>query len=220
MTKICSASEAVTKIHDGMKIMIGGFMGVGGPDMLINEVLTQNIKDITLIANDTSIPGTGIGKLISNRQISKLIASHIGLNPETGQQMNAGEIEVELVPQGTLAEAIRAGGAGLGGFLTPTGIGTVVAEGKQIITLDGRRYLLEKPLKADVALIKAYKSDKAGNLIFRRTARNFNPIMATAADLVIVETENLVDVGQLAPDEVMLPGIFVDLIVVGGNEDE
>lgn len=220
MSKILSPNEAAIKVPDGASVMIGGFMGVGGPDALIEALVEKKVSDLTLIANDTAIPHSGIGLLIDNRQIKKVIASHVGLNPETGRQMNAGETEVKLVPQGTLAEAIRAGGAGLGGFLTPTGIGTVVEEGKEKITVDGKEYLLEKPLRADIALIKAYKSDTFGNLVFRRAAQNFNPLMATACDLVIVEAEEIVEVGQLDPDEVMLPSIFVDFIVKGGKDSD
>ncbi|MPN04262.1 Acetate CoA-transferase subunit alpha [bioreactor metagenome] len=168
-------------------------------------------------ANDTAFPDIGIGKLIVNKQVKKLIASHIGTNKETGNQMNAGELEVELVPQGTLAERIRAAGAGLGGILTPTGLGTVVAEGKTIIEVDGKEYLLEKPLKADVALIVGAKVDKKGNIRYRKATRNFNPLMAAAAELVIVEADEIVEVGGIDPDDVMTPGLFVDY-VVGGNK--
>nr|WP_279388488.1 3-oxoacid CoA-transferase subunit A [Anaerospora hongkongensis] len=172
-------------------------------------------KQLTVIANDTAFPDKGIGKLVVDGRLKKVIVSHIGTNPETGRQMNTGKIEVELVPQGTLAERVRAGGAGLGGILTPTGIGTMVAEGKEVITVDGKEFLLEKPLRADVALIKAYQADTAGNLLFRRSARNFNPLMAMAAKVVIVEAENIVEAGQIDPDQVMTPGIFVDWIVQG-----
>ena len=177
-----------------------------------------DVKDITLIANDTAFVGSGVGPLVVNKKCKKVITSHIGTNPETGRQMIAGELDVELVPQGTLAERVRAGGSGLGGILTPTGVGTVVEEGKEKITVDGREYLLEKPLRADVALLKAYKADKAGNLVYHRSARNFNPIMAMAADTVIVEVEHIVEVGEIDPDEVMTPGILIDKIIVqGGN---
>ncbi len=156
---------------------------------LCHAILDSNVKDLTLIANDTAFIETGVGPLIMNRRVKKVIASHIGTNPETGRQMIAGELDVELVPQGTLAERVRAGGSGLGGVLTPTGVGTVVEEGKEKLTVDGREYLLEKPLRADVALLKAYKADKAGNLVYHRSARNFNPLMALAADTVIVQVE-------------------------------
>ena len=197
-----------------MSIMAGGFMGVGTPEKLVSALLDSNIKDITLIANDTAFVETGVGPLVANNRVKKVITSHIGTNPETGRKMIAGEIEVDLVPQGTLAERVRAGGSGLGGILTPTGVGTVVEEGKEKITVDGRDYLLEKPLRADVALLKAYKADKAGNLVFHQSARNFNPIMALAADLVIVQVESIVEVGEIDPNDVVTPGILVDKILV------
>ena len=187
MNKIVSMEEIISFFKDGMTIMAGGFMGVGTPQELVTAMLDANVKDLTLIANDTAFTDSGVGPLIVNRRVKKVIASHIGTNPETGRQMIAGELDVELIPQGTLAERVRAGGSGLGGILTPTGVGTVVEEGKEKITVDGRVYLLEKPLRAEVALLKAYKADKAGNLIYNRSARNFNPIMALAADTVIVQ---------------------------------
>lgn len=216
MNKLISIEEAVNMIQDGMTIMVGGFLGCRNPYVLVDALVAKGVKDITLIANDTSFPEIGIGKLIVNKQVKKLIASHIGTNKETGNQMNSGELEVELVPQGTLAERIRAAGAGLGGILTPTGLGTVVAEGKDIITVDGREYLLEKPLKADIALIVGAKVDKKGNVRYKKATRNFNPLMATAADIVIVEADEIVEVGEIDPDDVMTPGIFVNYIV-GGN---
>lgn len=218
MNKVISMDEAVSMIRDGMTIMIGGFMGCRNPFRIIDVLVEKGIKDITIIANDTAVPGYGIGKLIVNKQVKKVIASHIGTNKETGNQMNSGELQVELVPQGTLAERIRAAGAGLGGVLTPTGIGTVVAEGKTIVEVDGKEYLLEKPLKADVTLISGAIVDKKGNIRYKKAARNFSPIMATAADLVIVEADQIVEVGEINPDDVMTPGIFVDYIVQGGNE--
>ncbi|MFK9092197.1 acetate CoA-transferase subunit alpha [Bacillus salipaludis] len=212
-----SMEEVSSLFSDGMTIMAGGFMGVGTPQALVNAMLEADVKDITLIANDTAFIETGVGPLIVNKRVKKVIASHIGTNPETGRQMIAGEMEVELVPQGTLAERVRAGGAGLGGVLTPTGVGTVVEEGKEKITVDGREYLLEKPLRAEVALLKAFKADKAGNLIYHRSARNFNPLMALAADTVIVQVEQIVEIGEIDPDEVMTPGILVDKIFVKGG---
>jgi len=217
VNKIISMEEVSSIFTDGMTIMAGGFMGVGTPQELVTAMLEANVKDITLIVNDTAFAETGVGPLIVNKRVKKVIASHIGTNPETGRQMIAGEMEVELVPQGTLAERVRAGGSGLGGVLTPTGVGTIVEEGKEKITVDGREYLLEKPLRAEVALLKAYKADKAGNLIFHRSARNFNPLMALAADTVIVQVEQLVEVGEIDPDEVMTPGILVDKIYVQGG---
>jgi acetate CoA/acetoacetate CoA-transferase alpha subunit len=217
VNKIVTMEEVSSIFKDGMTIMAGGFMGVGTPQELVSAMLEANVKDITLIANDTGFIETGVGPLIVNKRVKKVIASHIGTNPETGKQMIAGELEVELVPQGTLAERVRAGGSGLGGVLTPTGVGTVVEEGKEKITVDGRVYLLEKPLRAEVALLKAYKADKAGNLIYNRSARNFNPIMALAVDTVIVQVEEIVEIGEIDPDEVMTPGILIDKIFVQGG---
>lgn len=217
MNKIISIEEISYILTDGMTIMAGGFMGVGTPQELVTALLEADVKDLTLIANDTAFVETGVGPLIVNKRVKKVIASHIGTNPETGKQMIAGELDVELVPQGTLAERVRAGGSGLGGVLTPTGVGTVVEEGKEKIIVDGREYLLEKPLRAEVALLKAFKADKAGNLIYHRSARNFNPLMALAADLVIVQVEQIVEVGEIDPDEVMTPGILVDKIFVQGG---
>ena len=217
MNKIISLEEVSSIFRNGMTIMAGGFMGVGTPQELVAAMLEANVKDITLIANDTAFVDAGIGPLIVNKRVKKVIASHIGTNPETGRQMISGEMEVELVPQGTLAERVRAGGSGLGGVLTPTGVGTIVEEGKEKITVDGREYLLEKPLRAEVALLKAYKADKAGNLIYHRSARNFNPLMALAADLVIVQVEQIVEIGEIDPDDVMTPGILVDKIFVQGG---
>jgi acetate CoA/acetoacetate CoA-transferase alpha subunit len=218
MNKLISIDEAVGMIKDGMTIMVGGFLGVKNPFRIVDAIIEKGVKDITLIANDTSFPEVGIGKLIVNRQVKKVIASHIGTNKETGNQMNSGELEVELVPQGTLAERIRAAGAGLGGVLTPTGLGTIVADGKQIVEVDGKQYLLEKPLRADVALLVGAKVDKKGNIRYAKSTRNFNPIIATAADLVIVEADEIVEVGEIDPDDVMTPGIFVNYVVGGGNE--
>lgn len=216
--KLISLEQAADMIQDGMTIMVGGFLGCKNPYVIVDALVAKGVKDLTLIANDTSFPEIGIGKLIVNKQVKKLIASHIGTNKETGNQMNSGEMEVELVPQGTLAERIRAAGAGLGGILTPTGLGTIVAEGKDIITIDGKEYLLEKPIKADIALIVGAKVDKKGNVRYAKATRNFNPLMATAADIVIVEADQVVEVGEIDPDDVMTPGIFVDYIVnVGGN---
>lgn len=199
--------------EDGMTIMVGGFLAVGTPERLVNAIVDRGIKNITLIANDTALPDKGVGQLIVKRQVKKVVASHIGTNPETGKQMIAKALEVELVPQGTLAERIRCGGSGLGGVLTPTGVGTIVEKNKQKICVDGKAYLLEKPLRADVALIKAQKADRAGNIMYDKSARNFNPIMAMAADIVIAEVDELVEVGEIAPDEVMTAGVLVDKIV-------
>ncbi|ALC88569.1 hypothetical protein AM500_01245 [Bacillus sp. FJAT-18017] len=218
MSKVITTEEIPALFKDNMTIMAGGFMGVGTPERLVAGILESGVKDLTLICNDTAFVETGVGPLVVNKRFRKIIASHIGTNPETGRQMIAGETEVELVPQGTLAERVRAGGAGLGGVLTPTGVGTVVEEGKQKLAVDGREYLLETPLRADVAILKAYKADKAGNLVYHRSARNFNPLMALAADLVIVQVEKLVEIGEIDPDEVVTPGILVDKILVSGRE--
>ena len=215
LRKIVTHEEAIARIADGQTLMIGGFLGTGTPESLVDGLVEKKIKDLTIIANDTAFIDKGVGKLVVNKQVKKAIVSHIGTNPETGRQMNAGEMEVILVPQGTLAERIRCAGAGLGGVLTPTGVGTVVEQGKEKKEIDGKTYLLELPLKADIALIKAAKADTMGNLVYRRAARNFNPLMAMAADFVIVEAEEIVEVGGLDPDEIMTPGIFVDLIIKG-----
>ncbi|MDO9591712.1 MAG: acetate CoA-transferase subunit alpha [Erysipelotrichaceae bacterium] len=217
MKKIISADEAASKIKDGMTIMIGGFLGCGTPERMIDKLVEMGVRDLTLIANDTSFPERGIGKLIVSKQIKKAIVSHVGTNKETGRQMTDGETEVVLVPQGTLAEQVRAGGVGLGGILTPTGVGTVVEEGKQKLTIDGREYLLELPLRADVAILYGSKVDKRGNIYYNGTTRNFNPLMALAADLVIVEATELVEVGEIGPNEVMTPSVLVHYIV-GGDQ--
>ncbi len=215
MNKLISIEEAVNHIKDGMTVMIGGFLGVGTPNKIIDALLESDLKDLTIIGNDTAMPDVGVGKLIVSKKVKKVIATHIGTNKETGRQMNEGETEVVLVPQGTLAEQIRAAGAGLGGILTPTGVGTIVEEGKQKIEVDGKEYILELPIKADVALVLGNKVDKKGNIYYNKSARNFNPIMATAADTVIVEAEELVEVGDIDPNDVMTPHIFVDYIVGG-----
>lgn len=207
-------ADVIPYFHDGMTIMFGGFMGVGTPPLLIEALLESGAKDLTIIGNDTAFVDTGVGPLISRGRVKKVIASHIGTNPETGRRMIAGEMQVELVPQGTLIERIRCGGAGLGGFLTPTGVGTVVEEGKQKIVQNGIEYLLELPLRADLALIHAYIADSVGNLTYQLTARNFNPIIALAADLVIAQTDQMVDVGCIQPDQVVTPGALIDYVVV------
>ena len=213
-SKAASVEEALTHIRSGQTIMLSGFTNVGSPNKFIVKMAEAGITDIDLISNDAGNDHTaGIGTLICQHRVRRLTASHVGLNPKVAEQMNAGTLEVVLVPQGTLAERIRCGGTGLGGVLTPTGIGTVVAEGKQVIQVDGRDYLLEKPLHAEVAVVKAWKADTSGNLVYRRAGRNFNPLMAMAADFVIAEVEELVEVGQLDPDEVMMPGVCVDLVV-------
>jgi acetate CoA/acetoacetate CoA-transferase alpha subunit len=211
--KSIALQDAVAMIRDGASIMIGGFMAVGTSERLIDELVRQGKRNLTVIANDTAMPGRGIGKLISAGLISRVIASHIGLNPETQQQMIAGKIAVDLVPQGTLIERIRAGGFGLGGILTPTGVGTVVEEGKRRIEVDGKDYLLETALRADFALVHAFLADYLGNLSYALTARNFNPVIAMAADTVIVTAEHIVPVGVIAPDHVVTPAPVVDYLV-------
>jgi acetate CoA/acetoacetate CoA-transferase alpha subunit len=208
-----SVQAAVELIPDGASVMVGGFMGVGTPERLVDELVRQKKRDLTIIANDNALPGTGIGKLVSAGVMRKTIASHIGLNPETQKKMLAGTLEVELVPQGTLIERIRAAGYGLGGVLTPTGVGTVVEEGKQRIELDGKPYLLETALRADFALVQAMLADYLGNLSYALTARNFNPVIAMAAGTVIVDAEHIVPVGVISPDHVVTPGPVVDYLI-------
>jgi acetate CoA/acetoacetate CoA-transferase alpha subunit len=204
-------------IPDGAVLMIGGFLGVGTPTRIIDELVRQGRKNLTVISNDTAFPGVGIGKLIEANAIKKLIATHIGTNPETGRKMIAKEIEVELCPQGSLAERIRAGGYGLGGVLTPTGLGTTVAEGKRVIEIDGKQFLLEMPIKADFALIAAHRSDYRGNLEYSLTARNFNEVMAMSAKVVIAEPEHIVPVGVIPPDMVRTPFVCVNYIIARSN---
>ncbi|MDL2228104.1 3-oxoacid CoA-transferase subunit A, partial [Odoribacter sp. OttesenSCG-928-L07] len=196
-----------------MTIMYGGFLACGSAHKIIDAIAKSGVKDLTIIGNDTAFVDKGIGILVTNKQVKKVITSHIGTNPNTIDQMNNKEIEVELCPQGSLIERIRAAGAGLGGVLTPTGLGTIVAEGKEIINVDGKDFLLEKPLKADIAIVFASKGDKSGNLCYRGTTQNFNPIIATAADVVIAEVEELVETGDIDPENVRTQGIFVDYLV-------
>jgi acetate CoA/acetoacetate CoA-transferase alpha subunit len=208
-----SLEQSVAMIPDGASLMIGGFMGVGTPERVIDEIVRQNRRDLTVVANDTAAPGRGIGKLVTAKLVRKAVVSHIGLNPETQRQMMAGDLEVELVPQGTLIERIRAGGYGLGGILTQTGIGTPVENGKQRIEVNGNTYLLEVALRADFALIQAFLADYLGNLSYALTARNFNPVIAMSADTVIANADNIVPVGVLAPDHVVTPAPIVDYVV-------
>ena len=211
--KTLSLHDAVAMIPDGARLMIGGFMGGGTPELVVDELVRQHKRDLTVIANDNAMPGVGIGKLVSAGLVRKTIVSHIGLNPETQTKMLAGEMEVELVPQGTLIERIRAAGFGLGGILTPTGVGTVVEDGKQRIEVDGKPFLLETALRADFALVQSFLADYLGNLQYALTARNFNPVIAMAADTVIVEAENIVPVGVIPPDQVMTPAPIVDYLI-------
>lgn len=202
-------------VKEGMTIMVGGFLANGTPEDIVDALVEKNVKNLTLICNDTGFPDKGVGKMVVNKQFKKMIASHVGTNPETANQMNSGETEVVLTPQGTLAEKVRCGGNGLGGFYTPTGIGTEAAEGKETRIINDKEYVFETPLRADVALLKASVVDKKGNMVFNKTMKNFNPIMATAADLVIVQADKVVEVGEINPEHVMCSGIFVDYIVGG-----
>ena len=211
--KIISISDAGKLVKSNSSVMIGGFLRCGTPAKIIDELVKNKTSDLTLIANDTCIPDSGRGKLIVNKLVKKVIATHIGTNPETGKQMHNKEIEVELVPMGTLIERIRAAGAGLGGVLTPTGVGTIVEEGKQTFDIDGKKFIYEKPLKADFAIIYANKVDKFGNAFLEGTTRNFNTVMATAADTVIVEAQELSD-EPLDPNYVTIPGVFIDYIAI------
>lgn len=214
MAAITDAAAAVRQIKNGATVMIGGFMAVGTPETLVDALIEQGTTDLTVICNDTGFVDVGVGKLVVNHRISQLIASHIGTNPETGRQMNSGEIKkVVLMPQGTLAERIRAAGYGLGGVLTPTGLGTVVEEGKQVVEVEGNPYLLELPIKADFALLHAKTADKAGNLMYHGTMQNFNPIMAMAAKTVIAEVDTILEDGYLDPDHIHTPGILVNYLV-------
>ncbi len=214
--KAVSAEEAVAMIPNGATVMIGGFMGVGTPERLLDELVRQRKSGLSIIANDAAVPGRGIGKLVDAALVSAITASHIGLNPKVQQEMMAGKIAVSLVPQGTLIERIRAGGSGLGGVLTPTGVGTVVEEGKRKIEIDGKTFLLETALRSQFALVHAFLADYLGNLSYALTARNFNPVIAMAADTVIVTAENIVPVGVIAPDHVMTPAPLVDYLITNG----
>jgi acetate CoA/acetoacetate CoA-transferase alpha subunit len=211
--KTISLHDAVALIPEGATLMVGGFLDVGSPERVIDELVRQGKRNLTVIANDTAMPGVGIGKLVTAGLLRKVIVSHIGLNPETQQQMLSGKLEVELVPQGTLVERIRSGGYGLGGVLTPTGLGTVVEKDKRKIEVNGKQYLLETALRADFALVHAFVADYTGNLTYALTARNFNPVMAMAADTVIVTADHVVPVGVIAPDHVATPAPVVDYIV-------
>lgn len=215
--KIISLEEALTYIQDGKRIMIGGFAGTGNPMKIINAMVEKGVKDLTLIANDTGNDDTDLGRVTINKLVKKVIASHIGTNRETVRQFTAGEIDVEFSPQGTLVERIRAAGFGLGGVLTPTGVGTEMEIGKEKIEIDGKQYLLEKPLRADVAIVKVKRADKMGNVEFYGTNVAHSEMMLTAADITIVQADEIVEIGDIAPEDVTMPGIFVDYIVDGGN---
>lgn len=213
MPKTITAEQAAEMIRDGMTIMFGGFLANGTAEKVVEAIEKRGVKDLTIIANDTAYPDKGVGRLLTNGQVKKFIVSYVGATPLAVELMNAGKLEVEFVPQGTLAERVRAGGTGLGGFLTPTGVGTEIAQGKQHMTIDGREYLLELPLRADVAVIGASEADEAGNLIYRGTSGNFNPLMAMAADMVIAEPKKIVPTGEILPEAVHTPGILVDYLV-------
>lgn len=220
MPKFVSLQEAADLVKDGMTVAIGGFLGCGNPHHVIDALVEKGVKDLTIIANDSPAAGYGLAKLIDNHQVKRLIASHVGLNPNVATQMNDGSMEVWLIPQGSLAEMIRAGGGGLGGVITPTGLGTLVEESPLVhskITIDGREYLVMKPVHADVALISGYKVDKAGNVWYKGTSRNYSTVVATDADVVICEADNVVEIGEIEPENVMTQGIFVDYIVDGGK---
>lgn len=220
MNKVGTLEQAMRYVRDGSVIMIGGFGLCGNPENLIRALRDHGARDLTIVSNNAGVDQHGIGILINAGQVRKMISTYIGENKILEQKVISGEIQVELNPQGTFAERIRAGGAGIAAFYTPTGVGTLVAEGKETRVFDGRTYVLERARRADVAFIKAYKGDPMGNLVYRKTARNFNPIMATAADVVIAEVEELVEVGQLDPDTVVTPGIFVDLVIKGEHYEK
>src|SRR6185295_19229963 len=215
-----SAAEAVAMIEDGATIMMGGFGLCGIPENLIAALRARGTRDLTIISNNAGVDGFGIGILLEARQVRKMISTYVGENREFERQFLSGELEVELVPQGTFAERIRAGGAGIGGFFTPTGYGTLVADGKETRTIEGKPYVFERPLHADFAFVKAWKGDTAGNLIYHRTSRNFNPMMATAARVIIAEVEHLVEPGAIDPEQVVTPGIFVRHIFQGAKYEK
>jgi 3-oxoacid CoA-transferase subunit A len=218
--RVANAEVAVEKVFDGAVIMAGGFGTCGVPENLIAAVLRKGTKNLTCISNNAGTPTAGLGLLLKNRQIKKMIASYVGENSLFEQQILKGEVEIELNPQGTMAERIRAAGAGIPAFFTPTGVGTVIADGKEVREFDGRKYVMERWLRADFAFVKAWKGDRWGNLIYRKTARNFNPMMATAADYVIAEVEEIVELGALPPENVHTPGVFVNAIFQGRNYEK
>ena len=212
---LASAVEGAAMVPDGATLMVGGFGVCGLPENLIKALHERGVRDLTIISNNAGIDGFGIGRLLADHSVRKMISTYVGENKEFERQFLSGELEVDLVPQGTFSERIRAGGAGIGGFFTPTGYGTVVAEGKETRVIDGKHYVLEMPLRADYAFVRAWKGDRLGNLVYRKTARNFNPMMATAAKITIAEVEQLVEPGEIQPDQVVTPGIFVRYILQG-----
>lgn len=211
--KVVTIEEALAHFKDGMTLMTGGFGGVGNPPTLVQGILDKGVKDITLISNDTAFPHIGVGQLVTEKRVKKVIASHIGSNPNAGAQMTAGELEVEFCPQGILAERVRAGGVGLGGILSDIGIGTIAEKGKQIVQVGDKQFLLETPLTAEVAIVHAKKADRYGNLVFDTSARNFNPLVAMAGEITIVEADEIVEQGELRPEEIVTPGVFVNMII-------
>jgi 3-oxoacid CoA-transferase subunit A len=217
---LASAEEAVERIPDGATIMMGGFGLCGIPETLIAALKARGTRELTVISNNAGVDDFGIGVLLRTRQVRRMIATYVGENKEFERQFLSKELEVELVPQGTFAERIRAGGAGIAGFFTPTGYGTIVSEGKETRVIDGTPYVLESPLKADFAFVKAWRGDRTGNLVYRKTARNFNPVMATAAAVTIAEVEHLVEPGELDPDQVVTPGIFVRYVLEGAHYEK
>lgn len=219
MNKIGTLNDALSKINDGCTVMFGGFGGVGNPPTLINGLIEKDVKDLTLIGNDAGFPHIGIGKIVSQGRVKKLIASHIGSNPVAGQLMVEGKLEVEFSPQGTLAERIRAGGVGLGGILTDIGIDSIIEEGKEKLLIGGKEFLVETALTADVAIISAKKSDYYGNLVYETSARNTNPLVAMAGTFTIAEVEEIVPLGELDPSEIVTPGIYVDMVIESKGVD-
>lgn len=220
MNKVHSMEEAMARVHDGAVLMMGGFGLCGIPETAVRALVDKGVRDLTILSNNAGVADAGIGLLVQNGQVRRMIATYIGENTVLEKKVIDGDIEVELVPQGTFAERLRAGGAGLGGFYTPAGVGTPVAEGKEVRVLNGKEYLFEEPLRADVAFVKAWKADPHGNLVYRKTARNFNPLMAMAADYTVAEVEEVVPVGDLDPEHIVTPGIFVDMVVKGEHYEK
>ncbi len=220
--KVYDSAQAALNgvVQDGHTLAVGGFGLCGIPEALIAALKDTGVKQLTCISNNAGVDGFGLGLLLGTKQIKKMISSYVGENKEFERQFLSGELEVELTPQGTLAEKLRAGGAGIPAFFTPTGVGTVIAEGKEVREFNGKDYILEESLTADVALVKAYKADKAGNLVFRKTAQNFNPVCAMAGKITIAEGEQIVEIGDLDPDEIHLPGIYVNRIVLNANPEK
>lgn len=220
MDKTRKINDVIGKVSDGMTLLMGGFGLCGIPENLVKALLERGSKDLTIVSNNAGVDDAGIGLLIANGQVKKMISSYIGENKALEQKLIKGEIEVELNPQGTLAERVRAGGAGIAGFYTPTGVGTLIAEGKEVREFDGRKFVLERGIRGNVAFVKAYKADTHGNLTYRKTARNFNPVMATAAEYVIAEAEFIVPAGELSPDEIVTPGVYIDAVVLGDSYEK